>query len=298
MNQVRNVVNHCVSSIFRNDNALLLLTKIKNKDEYTAEHSINVSILAAAFGKSLGLLEKEIRNLALCGLLHDVGKVGIENDILNKPGRLTPEEFDIIKRHTTLGRDLLAATAGMADAAVDVAHSHHERVDGKGYPRGLREQQIPLFAQLVGIVDTYDAITSSRIYGKGRSSMEALKIIHGNQNKHFNADLAIKFIRMIGIYPPGSIVEMTNGEVAIVVESHASQKLYPRVLLVRDAGKRPLAAFTEIDLKTAPSDKQGRLYRIAREVPDDTYGIEMKTFIEQGIFNHRPPISGSRSGET
>lgn len=148
MNQIHKVVDDCVDSVLRNDNALLLLTKIKNKDEYTAEHCINVSILSAAFAKHLGLLEGEIRNVALCGLLHDVGKMRIDDEILNKPGALTPEEFAVMKNHTTFGRDVLAALPRIAHSAVDVAYSHHERMDGKGYPRGLSGHQIPLFAKI------------------------------------------------------------------------------------------------------------------------------------------------------
>ncbi|MDF0750816.1 HD-GYP domain-containing protein [Marinobacter sp. 71-i] len=289
MNHIHQVVDSCVDSVLRNDNALLLLTKIKNKDEYTAEHCINVSILSAAFAKNLGLLEGEIRNVALCGLLHDVGKMSIDDEILNKPGALTPDEFAVMKKHTTFGRDLLASLPRLAHSAVDVAYSHHERMDGNGYPRGLAGHQIPLFAKVVGLVDTYDAITSSRVYDKGRASMEALQIIHRNKGTQFDADLAVEFIRMIGVYPPGSIVEMTNGEVGIVVATHPTSKLKPRVLLVRDANKHPLATFREVDLLKDIPDSAGQPYKIAREVPDESYGIVMKDFIEQGILNRKAP---------
>lgn len=285
MNKIKAVVDDCVDSVLRNDNALMLLTKIKNKDEYTAEHCINVSILSAAFGKHLGLLEGEIRRVALSGLLHDVGKMRIDDDILNKPGALTPEEFAVMKNHTRFGRDILASLPGVAHAAVDVALCHHERMDGEGYPRGLGGSQIPLFAKMVGLVDTYDAITSSRTYDKGRASMEALQIIHRSKGSQFDEGLVVEFIRMIGIYPPGSIVEMTNGEVGIVVASHTGSKLKPLVLLVRDADKQPLSAFREVDLAKGVADEAGKAYKIAREVPDESHGIVMRDFIEQGILN-------------
>ncbi|NMT63049.1 HD-GYP domain-containing protein [Marinobacter orientalis] len=292
MNKIRQVVDDCVDSVLRNDNALLLLSKIKNKDEYTAEHCINVAILSAAFGKHLGLLEGEIRNVALCGLLHDVGKMRIDDEILNNPGALTPEQFAVMKNHTTFGRDVLAALPRLAHSAVDVAYSHHERMDGKGYPRGLSGHQIPLFAKIVGLADTYDAITSSRVYDKGRASMEALHIIHRNKGAQFDEGLAVEFIRMIGVYPPGSIVEMTNAEVGIVLTTHTTSKLKPRVLLVRAANKQPLATFREVDLAEVVPDSAGQPYRIAREVPDGSYGIVMREFIEQGIFSRKaPPVS-------
>jgi putative nucleotidyltransferase with HDIG domain len=302
MNRIRRVVDETVDSVLRNENALLLLSKIKNKDDYTAEHCINVSILAAAFGKHLGLLEEEIRVLALGGMLHDVGKMRIDDAILNKPGALTPEEFDIMKKHTTYGRDVLAALPTLEHAAVDVAYSHHERMDGKGYPRGLPSQQIPVFAKMVGVVDTYDAITSSRVYDKGRASMQALQIIHRNKGTQFDAELAVEFIRMIGVYPPGSIVELENDEVGIVVANQKTNKLRPIVLLVRDADKKPITPYRQINLSEDVKDRSGEIYKIAREVPDGTYGIVMSDFIERGFLSTRPTGESSpvddRHGES
>lgn len=298
LNNARNVVNQCVESVLRNESALLLLTKIKHQDEYTAEHCINVSILAAAFGKHLGLLEGEIRTLALCGLLHDVGKTRIPHNVLNKPGALTPQEFDVMRHHTTHGRDILMATARSLSAAVDVAFSHHERMDGSGYPRGLRAEQIPYFAKIIGLVDTYDAITSNRVYDKGRASMQALDIIHKHRGAQFDEELANAFIQMIGIYPPGSIVEMVNGEVGIVIQSHPKHKLKPRVLMVREADKSPMSPFRVLDLKTGPVDNAGTVYRIAREVPDGTHGIVLQEFVEQGLIVSAPAEPDSDDPDT
>ncbi|PTB95233.1 phosphohydrolase [Marinobacter sp. B9-2] len=291
LNNARTVVNHCVESVLRNENALLLLTKIKHQDEYTAEHCINVSILAAAFGKHLGLLEGEIRNLALCGLLHDVGKTRIPDEILNKPGALTPKEFDLMRHHTTHGRTILMGTSNSLNTAVDVAFSHHERMDGSGYPRGLHAQQIPYFAKIIGLVDTYDAITSNRVYDKGRASMQALEIIHKHRGTQFDEELADAFIQMIGVYPPGSIVEMVNGEVGIVVESRPEHKLKPAVLLVRESDKSLMSPYRTVDLKVSPEDAAGETYRIAREVPDGTYDIVLQEFVDQGLIVTRPGTS-------
>ena len=266
----------------------MLLTKIKHQDEYTAEHCINVSILAAAFGKHLGLLEGEIRNLALCGLLHDVGKTRIPDEILNKPGALTPKEFDVMRHHTTHGRTILMGTSNSLNTAVDVAFSHHERMDGSGYPRGLHAQQIPYFAKIIGLVDTYDAITSNRVYDKGRASMQALEIIHKHRGTQFDEELADAFIQMIGVYPPGSIVEMVNGEVGIVVESRPEHKLKPCVLLVREADKSLTNPYRTVDLKVSPEDAAGEIYRIAREVPDGTYDIVLQEFVDQGLIVTKP----------
>lgn len=288
LNNARKVVKSCVESVLRNENALLLLTKIKHQDEYTAEHCINVSILSAAFGKHLGLLEGEIRTLALCGLLHDVGKTRIPDEILNKPGALTPAEFKIMREHTTHGRTILMGTSNSLSAAVDVAYNHHERMDGQGYPRGLGAHQIPYFAKIVGLVDTYDAITSNRVYDKGRASMQALDIIHKHRDSQFDKELAEAFIQMIGIYPPGSIVEMLNGEVGIVVESHPKHKLKPKVLMVRDADHQELTPYRHLDLMQAPKDTSGQPYQIAKEVPDGSYGIVLQDFVDEGLIMSAP----------
>lgn len=284
INNARAVVNDCVESVLRNESALMLLTRIKNQDEYTAEHCINVSILAAAFGKHLGMIKGEIQNLALCGLLHDVGKTRIPNEVLNKPGRLTSEEFDLMKNHAVHGRTILMSTGAALHSAVDVAFSHHEREDGKGYPRGLPAEKIPYFAKIIALVDTYDAITSKRVYQKALASMHALEIIHKNRGTQFDAELADEFIQMIGVYPPGSIVEMTNGEVGIVVDSDPEHKLKPKVLMVRDAHKMPTASARILDLKTGPSDKQDDVYHIAKEVPDGTYGVVLQDFVRDGLI--------------
>lgn len=288
LNNARAVVNNCVDSVLRNENALLLLTKIKNQDEYTAEHCINVSILAAAFGKHEGLLEGEIRNLALCGLLHDVGKTQIPDEVLNKPGALTPDEFGVMRQHTTHGRTILMGTSSSLNTAVDVAFSHHERMDGDGYPRGLQAHQIPYFAKIIGLVDTYDAITSTRVYDTGRASMQALEVIHKHRGSQFDGELADAFIQMIGIYPPGSIVEMKNGEVAIVMESDPYQKLKPKVLLVREADKTIKESYQSLDLKASPLDAAGNSYQISREVPDGMYDITLQDFVNEGLIGTAP----------
>ncbi|QTN42273.1 HD-GYP domain-containing protein [Marinobacter salsuginis] len=296
INNARKVVKGCVESVLRNENALMLLTKIKHQDAYTAEHCINVSILCAAFGKHLGLLHGEIESLALCGLLHDVGKTKIPDEILNKPGALTPKEFELMRHHTTHGRTILMGTSHSLNTAVDVAFSHHERMDGSGYPRGLSDHQIPYFAKIVGLVDTYDAITSDRVYDKGRASMQALDIIHKHRGTQFDAELADQFIQLIGIYPPGSIVEMVNGEVGIVIESRPDHKLKPCVLLVREADRSRMNPYRTVDLKASAEDAAGEVYRIAREVPDGTYDIVLQEFVDQDLIVTKPkPHSGSKT---
>jgi len=281
MNQARNTVDEVVDSLLRNDDALVWLTKLKNQDEYTAEHSLNVCILSAAFARHLGHDEAEIRKIGLAGLLHDIGKAKIPVEILNKPGALDANERALIKQHPNLGRSLLMTSAAVENYTIDVAYSHHERVDGTGYPRALQAHQIPYYAKLVAIVDTYDAITSSRVYDSGRASMEALEIIYNSRNSHFDADLTVEFIRCIGVDPPGAIVVMTNGEVGIVVESNKSSKLRPKIILVKDSAKEWQEKRT-IDLSQSAQDQHGKPYAIAHEVPNKTFAIDIKAFLDEG----------------
>lgn len=282
MNECRDVVDDIVESILRNSNALTWLTKIKNKDDYTAEHSLNVCILSVAFARHLGLAEDEIRTIGLCGLLHDVGKAKVPNEILNKPGRFTDEEMELMKQHTTFGRDLLITMQDCDLATVDVAYCHHERIDEKGYPRNLQAHQIPYYAKVIAVTDTYDAITSSRVYDNARSSMTALDIIYTNKGKQFDEELALEFIKFIGVYPPGAIVKMTNEEVGIVIATNPENKLRPKIIRVLDANKQPVR-HSIIDLKLVPKDDQNEPYMIAHELPNGSHGVDIKSFLKKGL---------------
>ncbi len=230
----KEVVNECVDSIVRNPNAMLLLTQLKDKDQYTSQHILNVCILAVMLGRHLGLPVGKLEELGLCGLLHDMGKMKVPNEILNKEGRLDSSELAIMKRHTSLGMEVLMSARGIILSAVDVAHNHHERLDGKGYPRGLTSYGITEFTRKVAIVDTYDAITRDRVYRKGRSHLMAINILAKCRNTHFDAGLVKKFVECIGIYPLGSLVELNTGEVGIVTEVSPKTRMAPKLLMIMD----------------------------------------------------------------
>ena len=273
-------VDHIVDSVIRNQDALRWLTKIKHQDAYTAEHSLNVCILSATFARFLGHDESEIRRIAMSGLLHDVGKSRVPLDILNKQGRLTADELNIMKEHTTFGKDLLLSIGQADRIAVDVAHTHHERLDGKGYPRGLKASQIPYYAKVIALADCYDAITSSRCYDGARASMEALDIIYKCRGVQFDKELAIAFIKCIGIYPPGAIVELNSGEVGIVISAVAGSKLRPKVLLVRSKDKKTISE-KSIDLSSIEFQQK---IKIARELPDGSYGVHSRDYLSMGAI--------------
>ncbi len=279
---VKDVVKDCVISVLNNPNALLLMTQMQSRDDYTSQHSFDVCVLSIAFGRHLGFPEKTLQELGLCGLLHDMGKMKISLDLLNKKGPLEPEEFEEMKRHTTLGRDLLAAARDLPASAVDVAHCHHERLDGSGYPRGLTAENITPFSKMVAIVDVYNAVTSERVYNSSQSHMEALNALSRGRGTHFDASLVMRFIACVGIYPPGSLVELSSGEVAIVLEVKPEKKSLPKVIVVLDENKQPVKEKV-IDLSKELKDKDGNAYKIKVSLAHNSYGLDLNDFLEKGL---------------
>ncbi|MFT5082437.1 MAG: HD-GYP domain-containing protein (c-di-GMP phosphodiesterase class II) [Lentisphaeria bacterium] len=276
-------VDASVKSVLNHTDALLWLTKMRAADEYTTEHCMNVCFLAIAFGRRLGLSKQQLGNLGLCGLLHDVGKMRIPDEILNKPGRLTTEEFEIMKQHSQFGRDVLLANNTTYEGAIEVAFSHHERPDGKGYPRGLAAKDISFFSRIISIVDAYDAITGDRVYAKGRPSTEALRIIYENRGTQFDENLALLFIETIGIYPPGSLVELMDGKVAVVTETNTQYRHLPNILLVLDENKNRCSA-RPISLELTIRSEISRNYLIKTTLPDGSYGVYLRDHYEGGAI--------------
>lgn len=278
------MVARCVESVLNLPDALLWLTQLKHKDEYTAEHSMNVCILSIALGRHIGLSREELNQVGLCGMMHDMGKMRVPLGVLNKPGALDTEEITIMQSHTVHGMKLLMSSTDMYAGAIDVAYTHHEHLDGKGYPRKLTDASITPYTKMVAIVDMYDAITSDRVYQKGRPHLEALNIMTKASGPHLDPLLTIRFIECLGIYPPGSIVEMHNGEVGIVVEVHPKQKIRPKIILLRDEHKRPRPPRL-IDLSKIDLDASGQKYTIRRTTRPDEYGIDLDKYYKEGLLH-------------
>ncbi len=229
LDQVAPVVTSVTDSILRNRSALLGLLRIKNADDYTFLHSVSVCALLVAFCRSLDMDEETIYQAGMGGLLHDVGKALVPETVLNKQGRLSDEEFAIIKRHPVDGHDILLRTAGIGPIPLDITRHHHERYDGSGYPDRQAGEAIGSLAQMAAIVDVYDAITSDRCYHKGISAAEALRKIFEWSKFHFNPTLTQQFIRCVGIYPVGTLVLLESGRLGVVTEQHDASMLTPKV---------------------------------------------------------------------
>ena len=278
----KEAVAACVDNVMMNQDASMLLTRLRNKDEYTSEHSLNVAIISIAFGRHLGMDRKELNVVGLCGLLHDMGKMLTPKEILTKPGRLNREEMEIMKRHPADGREILLDTREVMDTVIDTAFGHHERLNGQGYPRGVGGNEIPFYTRIVTIADVFDAITGDRVYRQGDTAEPALGILHKNAGITFDESLVIKFIQTIGTYPLGTIVEMTNGEVGIVVDNNPSHRLRPKIKLLLDHGKQVQDPVI-IDLTTNPVDSLGRAYAIRTSHRAGSFGIDLSQHIQSYI---------------
>lgn len=276
----RQVVNELVDSIMANESALVWLTMLKHRDEYTSQHSINVCVMSLVFGRHLGLSEQDLRELGHGALLHDIGKMKVPLDILNKTTRLTDDEMVELKRHAGYGYELLKDSEHIGARALDIVRSHHERVDGSGYPRGLKATEIGQFPMIVSVVDVYDAITSDRVYHMGISPHEALNLMYGWTPNSFLRDMIEAFIKCLGIYPIGSIVELETGEVGVVMTMNLAQRMRPIVTLVLDAEKRPYPVRKLLNL--AQYADASWPMNIKRILQSHAYGIDVRSLVLEG----------------
>lgn len=223
------LVDEISSSIERNPEAFLNLARLKNVDDYTYMHSVAVCGLMIALGKQLGLTGRDLKDAGIAGLMHDVGKALIPNEVLNKPGKLTDEEFEIIKTHPRKGWEILNIAEGANAIALDVCLHHHERVDGAGYPDRIAGDPLTLFARMGAICDVYDALTSNRCYKNGWEPAETIRKMAEWRNGHFDEKIFQAFVKTIGIYPSGTLVRLKSGRLAIVIEQTGKSLLTPIV---------------------------------------------------------------------
>lgn len=244
------LVNEIANSVYRNPGAVVSLARLKTKDDYTYMHSVAVCALMISLGRQLKLSEEQVREAGMAGLLHDMGKAVMPLDVLNKPGKLTDDEFTIIKSHPERGHDMLLSGEGISPVALDVCLHHHERPDGKGYPHGLLDEQISLYAKMGAVCDVYDAITSNRPYKAGWDPAESIGKMASWRNGQFDEKVFQAFVKILGIYPTGSLVRMKSGRLAMVVEQNESSIVNPKVKVFFSTKSEMRIAVELVDLSS------------------------------------------------
>ncbi|MGS3183852.1 HD-GYP domain-containing protein [Aeromonas taiwanensis] len=268
------VAEEMVDTMFTHGDAMLCLARIRAKDAYLMEHSMNVAILLANFGRYLGLDRGVLKELTLGGLLHDVGKIMTPDAVLNKPGKLTDDEFRVMREHVVHSHDILIATAGITPTMLEVAANHHERLDGTGYPRHLKGAELSLYTRMSGIVDVYDAVTADRVYKQGMSPTQAFRILLKGINHHFDAELVTKFIKCMGVYPVGTLVMLSNQRLAIVMQRNEQQPLKPVVKVIYHAAHRHYLEVQWLDLA-----RSGGQESIENTVDPKEFDINLANFV-------------------
>lgn len=245
---VEPLVEEITDSVNRNPQALISVARLKTVDDYTYLHSVAVCGLMVALSRQLGLDQNQTRAAGFAGLLHDVGKAAMPLEVLNKPGRLTEEEFDVMRQHPREGARILEQAGGVDDVTLDVCLHHHERADGGGYPDGLDQASMSLFAKMGAVCDVYDAITSNRPYKEGWDPGEAIRKMTEWSNGHFDRQVFQAFVKSVGIYPVGSLVRLESQRIALVTEQNPDSLLSPSVKLLCCARTRERVPPTIVDL--------------------------------------------------
>jgi putative nucleotidyltransferase with HDIG domain len=276
--QAQNMVDGLAQAVLQNRSALLALTALKDYDNYTFTHMVNVSILTMAQARGLGIDGPLLREFGLAALMHDIGKVKTPSEILNKPDKLTDEEFSVMKRHTVDGAEILRGTPDLPALAPVVAFEHHLRIDGTGYPEKVSRPTLNLATMLCGISDVYDAMRSQRKYQQAFPSERILTVLQRNDGSQFDKHLVRRFVQLLGIYPVGNLVKLNTDEVAIVLQTHAPDPYRPKVRVVFGADGVRLELPRDINLwETAGTS--GRASSVVAPLNPADYAIDPLSFI-------------------
>ncbi len=257
-------VGNMTESMLRNPNAMALLSALQDRGGYQLNRALNVSIYMITFTRFLGMETDVIERAGQIGLLQDIGMLKVPESLREKQGRLTPQEFETVKAHIAHTTEMLRNTPGMSPEIAEIAALHHERYDGSGYPLGKRGQALGVLGAIAGIVDVFDALTTKRPYAAAMSPSNALNLLHKLGDKAFHRVLVEQFVRCVGFFPVGSVVELNSGETGIVISQNLLKRLQPRVMVVRDAQGEILRPQKLLDLAKLPKIDANEPYRIRR----------------------------------
>lgn len=281
---IRTISVEIVGSIFRNPDALVSLSQIKGYDEYTFAHSVNVSVLVASLARELGYDDQRILEAAIGGLLHDIGKMRVPEAVLNKPGKYTDLEFKIMQKHPEHGLDIVETKPGIPEVAKLIIGQHHERFDGSGYPRKLKETEISEVGLIAAVADVYDALTSNRVYRAAWTPQKALAMIFQGSKTDYAQHIVEKFTRHLGIFPVGSFVKLKNGEMGVVTRVGKGNLLSPRVAVLFNQTGGRLEVPVEYDLAQKQSASDGDNYKIEMSLNPKAFRVDVGIYIKDKII--------------
>ncbi|MBD5801585.1 Cyclic di-GMP phosphodiesterase response regulator RpfG [Azoarcus sp. Aa7] len=276
--QVTECVDDMLQSVKRNPDALLWLIRLKKYDRYSYHHALDVTVHLMVFAHSMGFSEDGATVLGVAGMMQDVGKLRLPERVLQKAGRLSRIEMEIAKSHVEFSTQIILQDPNPIPGLVEIVSRHHERIDGSGYPAGLRDGAIGLRAEMAGLVDTFCAMTSKRAYDEPLSTQRALEALGRQRDVKFSANVVDGFIQCIGLYPAGTLVELNSGEVAVVIAQNRVRRMQPRVLVLLCADKTPNHHPPTLDLLYSPLTPAGEPYRILRALPTGAHDIDPSEF--------------------
>jgi HD-GYP domain-containing protein (c-di-GMP phosphodiesterase class II) len=271
LESVEEVIDDMVESMVRNPDALMWVGRMRERSAGIYDHGLSVAICLVAFGRHLGYPKEALSHLGMMGLLLDIGKIKLPRELLERDARLSSDEFEQIKEHVDLGLEILAETPNLHPDILDGVAQHHERMNGTGYPNNMMGDKISVFGRMSAIADTFSAITKHRPYAEAVSPHQALQMLSNWSGTQFHAEMVEQFIQSIGVFPVGSLVELSTGEVAVVVTHGKLKRLKPKVLVVTEADKTHCKHPALRDLLYDISDNPAH---IRRGLPSNSYGID------------------------
>ncbi len=274
---VQAAINPLIEGVFRNQDAVAALLRLKESGEYRYHHGVSMAVWAAILGRHIGLHRHELEKLAVGCAMCDIGMTQLPAELLDQAGNLTETQVRIVRAHPTMGADLVSRSSNVDIEILGIIENHHERMDGSGYPRGIKGAAIPLLARIAGLVDTYDAMITPRPYAIARTSHEATQELLDCKGEQFQDALVEQFVQAIGLFPTGTMVELNTGEVAIVVTQNATRRLKPEVVVVLNIEKERLDTPRVVDLANQNIAAEGERW-ITKELLAGTYGISGEEF--------------------
>lgn len=273
----RAAVSECVAEVLRNPDAMLFMARMSEKDELLRQRAVNTCVYAIIVGRMGGMKPKHLAELGMCGLLYDIGTLAIANELLSKPGKFNEMERAVIRQHTQIGRDILLSGTTVHRKAAEVAYTHHEYLDGSGYPQGLSGHELSVYCRIVAVVEKYNAFISPRYHRPAYTHLDAIDTLNALAKKNkLDSKVVGAFTAHLGVYPPGSIVELSSGEKAIVLETNPAERLRPRILIVRDRELNPIARF--VDMSKKQTDQDNQPYKIKSVYRSQAFGINLQDY--------------------